>query len=1304
MEQPETFTVGSVIGQRFSILERVASGGMGTIYRAVDRYSGRLVALKTVLVDGHAPHAKERFLREIGVLARLQHPGIVGYVAHGEAPGEVFYLAMEWLEGEDLAARLQRGPLTVEESLTLLTQVTEALRVAHEAAFVHRDIKPSNLFLRGGQVDRVALLDFGIVRELHAWRSLTATGAVIGTPEYMAPEQARGDEQIGPSADIYALGAVVYHALTGRPPFTGRHVAACLAKLLFEAAIPPRSLCPEIPAPLDALLMRMLDKDPEARPADAMALQAELAQLGAAALAPASIPPQPTSILTTRESWMVTVVVASSGATIDPTLPTLQAGATQSTSPGRFELRAALLRTGARVEWLADGSLVVALPPAQSAVDQLSSAARCGLLIKSARPELVVAMATGRASVSPQGAVGEAIDRAVTTIRRNQPRPHGRGEADGVWLDDESASLLESRFELVRSAEGLLLQAERVFADASRPLLGKPTPCVGRALQLSMLDSTLEECIMESAARAMRVVAGPGIGKSRLLHEFLRRTEKERPEVRVIFCRGEGVGGGSPHGLLGQALRRRCGIRPDQSLAERELALRAAMRDLVPGDLLEFIGELCNVPFAGPPSAELAAARRDPALMHKQVIRAGIEWLRAECARSPLLLVLEDLQWGDALTVKLIDLALRELVDQPLMALALGRPELDDRFPEMWTSRGIIDIRLPALGRRACEQMVVQVLGDAVDPEVRRRIVERAGGNALFLEELIRASVSGRADDLPESVISMVQSRLLELSSRARRLLRAASVFGEAFWRDGAAELLGIESAGDLDGDFEALIDAELIQPQATSRYPSEREYRFRHALMRDAAYSMLTEEDRALGHRLAGSFLARVGEDDPMVLAEHAHRGGDLDRAAELYGAAALRSYERNDNAAAVSRAELGIACGAAGEHLGLLKALLGQIRFLGGQPADAYSLVAQALELLPAGSLRWYKAFGTMFVASTLLGRWDVLGRMIPTFLSTSPQSAAAAAYIEAAATLVVMLTAQGRRSTVEMLLQSMDHVGSTTIPDDVLSNAWLRHSHAYFLNNLGHDPYRALRLAEQACPGFARTGDLRSQVYAESVRGLAQQELGMVSAAIETLRGAVALAKRLNEPFLILYSSVYYAYCLIDEGALEEADPLVNSIAEAIPRIPVLADHAPLLRGRLHFAKGELALAEEALRGLANASVAASRLAAQTSLIATLLALGKPKDARAIAEAAAAGVDQIGGAIVPRAWMMISQARRADDDIDGANVALHAALAEVERRSAPIDDDQARDTYLRGKVPATVLQHARAAGLRTPDSLAR
>src|SRR5262249_30468258 len=140
------------------------------------------------------------------------------------------YLAMEWLDGVTLWERLQAAPLDLEDSLTLVARVADGLGLAHGRGMVHRDIKPMNLLLVGGRVDQVKILDFGIVR-MGARQHIAATGAGIGTPEYMAPEQARGDRGIGPPADVFSLGCVLYKCLTGQAAFRGEHVAAILAKV-----------------------------------------------------------------------------------------------------------------------------------------------------------------------------------------------------------------------------------------------------------------------------------------------------------------------------------------------------------------------------------------------------------------------------------------------------------------------------------------------------------------------------------------------------------------------------------------------------------------------------------------------------------------------------------------------------------------------------------------------------------------------------------------------------------------------------------------------------------------------------------------------------------------------------------------------------------------------------------------------------------------------------------------------------------------------------------------------------------------
>ena len=217
----------------------------------------------------------ERFTLEARLLAQLHHPAIVGYLAHGTTD-DGLYLAMEWLEGEDLSARLLRERLSLDEALTLGRCVAEALAAAHARAVVHRDLKPSNLFLPRGRIDHVKVLDFGIARWAFASNVVTRPGSFVGTPAYMAPEQTQGRNDIDGRADLFSLGCVLFQCLSGRPPFFADHVIALLAKVMFEEAPRVRELRPDLPAALDDLVARLLAKDPAGRPRDAAAVVAEL--------------------------------------------------------------------------------------------------------------------------------------------------------------------------------------------------------------------------------------------------------------------------------------------------------------------------------------------------------------------------------------------------------------------------------------------------------------------------------------------------------------------------------------------------------------------------------------------------------------------------------------------------------------------------------------------------------------------------------------------------------------------------------------------------------------------------------------------------------------------------------------------------------------------------------------------------------------------------------------------------------------------------------------------------------------------
>jgi serine/threonine protein kinase len=252
---------GDVVDERFVIERRAGSGGMGVVYRAldrkIDRKSDAAVALKVLANEDEAT----RFEREARVLASIRHPGIVRYIAHGQTGAGAFYLAMEWLEGEDLASRLCRGPLDLEETLLLGRRLADTLGAAHALGVIHRDVKPSNIFLTAGDVSSARLLDFGLARAVQPSQNLTATGVGLGTPGYMAPEQVTNASRVDSRADVFSLDSF---ASVNRV-----HYAVCRALLFEEQRAPDEAL-----AALESVL-----SSATGGPSDAIALSAYLMKM-----------------------------------------------------------------------------------------------------------------------------------------------------------------------------------------------------------------------------------------------------------------------------------------------------------------------------------------------------------------------------------------------------------------------------------------------------------------------------------------------------------------------------------------------------------------------------------------------------------------------------------------------------------------------------------------------------------------------------------------------------------------------------------------------------------------------------------------------------------------------------------------------------------------------------------------------------------------------------------------------------------------------------------------------------------------
>jgi serine/threonine-protein kinase len=271
--------IGSTAGN-YRILDKISDGGMGSVYRAEHTLIGRMVAVKVLLPEltGNR-EIVDRFFREAKATTAIKHPGIVEVFDFGYLETGLAYIVMELLEGMTLARRIKmRGPMPEGEAAALLRGVCSGLAAAHDKGIVHRDLKPDNLFLIQdldvSNGERIKLLDFGIAKlsDIGSAHAATKTGAVMGTPTYMSPEQCRGSGDVDARADIYSLGCIFYQLLTGKPPFANEGAGEVIGMHLFVQPEPPSRNALGISPDTEALVMAMLAKDPKARPQTAREL------------------------------------------------------------------------------------------------------------------------------------------------------------------------------------------------------------------------------------------------------------------------------------------------------------------------------------------------------------------------------------------------------------------------------------------------------------------------------------------------------------------------------------------------------------------------------------------------------------------------------------------------------------------------------------------------------------------------------------------------------------------------------------------------------------------------------------------------------------------------------------------------------------------------------------------------------------------------------------------------------------------------------------------------------------------------
>jgi len=774
-------------------------------------------------------------------------------------------------------------------------------------------------------------------------------------------------------------------------------------------------------------------------------------------------------------------------------------------------------------------------------------------------------------------------------------------------------------------------------------------------------------------------VLGPaGAGKTRLRHELLDALARDGTHPLTLEATGTPETRASPFAALGRAVRAAAGmVDGEPAPLCRDKVVRRITRSLPPRAaprVAAFVAELAGVPLPDDALPELSVARRDPQTMRDGIRESFIAWIDAESAAHPTVLVVEDLQWVDAPSAKLVAASLEELSDRPLSVLALGRPEAERDRPEL--IRAGPALRLAPLPVDAVRELAAPFLPEAqID-----QMLERTEPHPLRVEEIIRATRAGTTPVGDEPVRAMVRARLSALPEDQRRVLRAAAVFGERFWPDGVARLVGADV--DLEAALRSLVQEELIVERRSSRFVGRDELRFRHAVVVEAARETLSEADRRVGHRLAAQWLEERGERDCAVLADHWVRGDRPQRATELYLRAATQCLDGDDLDGALDHADRAERCGARGSLAAGVHRIRAEAYRWRGRFGDAERALRRALRRLDEGSAEWFDTLADLMLTCIVQGRWAAAREHVERARRCAPadeRAEVARAICRGRWLAAGLLEGEGVDEAADWLDESaslLDHDDGALRGVHHMVAASAAMQRGDLEGNAEH-----LSLAIDA---YRRIGARRKALNLRVDLGYALAELGHDERAERVLEDALAEGERFDERWSMIVALENLALVRGNLGRLEEAwDAAERALAlssESSPRR--FHGGAHIYRARIARDAGRPeqseAEARRALEVLGEGS--ALRAEARAYLAEALLAQGRAAEALEQATAARfaleAGTVAYGEATIRRIHALALEASGATDEAKHAIRLAYELLLERARELSP----EARGRFLR------------------------
>jgi serine/threonine protein kinase/tetratricopeptide (TPR) repeat protein len=825
----------------YRITEEIGSGGMATVYRAYQPSMDRHVAIK--VIRGHAfddATLRDRFRREARLIARLEHPHLLP-VYDFDGDHDPPYIVMRYLEGGTLRQVQARGALPPEEILYTLGQIASALDYAHRQGVVHRDLKPSNVMI--DKEGNAFVTDFGIARVADAPEQLTGTGHLIGTPTYMAPEQARALPDVDSAADRYALGVMTFELLTGSVPFHHESGLGLLMAHLNEDVPSARKRNAALPAAVDEVLRTAMAKDRAARYPSGSALVADLARAlkTRSTEAPAHLQ-SITQVLSLDQlrAYEEKAKARAAGGNGD-------GAPTPTPSDQQRQMTAVSLDAGGLAEMLyatgldADG-VRARLEALWTRFDEIAREA--GGVIQSRADEVGMAL-WGRARISeddPERAIRATLrmrDAALEEARRlrgaewnpsdEDPLPFAAGvttgpillERDGdtgVYTVSGAAITVAGRvreaampgeilvahdtFTQVRGVfsthahdplrlrgrkeplEVYLVSAAkpRAFRLKARGIEGVETRMIGREIELRLLEEALTLTMEDGETQVVTVVGDAGVGKSRLLYEFSNHLELRDDDVWLFEARATQPSMVQPFSLTRDLFSFRFEILdsdPLEVVHRKFVAGVASFMGEGSEEKAQLMGQLIGFDFSSVPA--VAEALKDAEAFRTRGLALLSDFFTAACRTIPVVVYIEDIHWADDRSLDLVNLLVRENLKLPLFVLCMARPSFYERRPQ-WGE-----------GQTFHERIQLEPLSHLSSRRLVRELLKKVPEVPAALRDLVVERADGNPFYIEELVRALIDDGVI--------------VKGEPDWSVDETRLSGVRIPPTLTGVLQSRLD-----------------------------------------------------------------------------------------------------------------------------------------------------------------------------------------------------------------------------------------------------------------------------------------------------------------------------------------------------------------------------------------------------------------------------------------------------------------------------------------------------------------